>query len=56
MRRLLVGGALCLVCGVLFVIRGIVHGAGADIGLGAFGVLLGAGSLLSYKWESGGQP
>jgi hypothetical protein len=52
MRRLLVGGALCLMVGLAFVIGGLVEGNWGRVGFGAFGVLMGAGSLVSYRIES----
>lgn len=52
MRRLLVGGTLCLVIGLVFAIGGIADSNWARVGFGGFGVLMGAGSLLSYRIES----
>jgi hypothetical protein len=49
MRRLLVGGILCLVIGLLFAIGGFVNRDWGRVGFGGFGVLMGAGSLLSYR-------
>jgi hypothetical protein len=52
MRRLVVGGALCLIVGMAFVIGGIASGNWGRVGFGGFGVLMGAGSLLGYRIES----
>lgn len=49
MRRLLIGGALLLVCGLLFIIRGIAQANWSEVGLGVPGFLLGIGSLMSFK-------
>ena len=52
MKRLLVGGTLCLVIGLLFAIGGIANGDWGRVGFGGFGVLMGAGSLLSYRMST----
>jgi hypothetical protein len=52
MRRLVVGGALCLVVGLAFAIGGLLEGNWGRVGFGGFGVLMGAGSLLSFRIES----
>jgi hypothetical protein len=48
-RRLLVGGTLLLVFGLLFIIRGILEGNGGEVGVGIPGLLIGIGALISYK-------
>ena len=49
MRRLLIGGTLLLVFGLLFIIRGLAEGNSGEIGFGVPGLLIGIGSLISYK-------
>jgi len=49
MRRLLIGGTLCLLFGAVFVVGGLVNGRGSQVALGIPGILLGAGSLLSFQ-------
>jgi hypothetical protein len=44
-----IGGALLLVFGLLFIIRGIAAGNWAEVGLGVPGLLIGIGSLVFYK-------
>ncbi|MCA1842065.1 MAG: hypothetical protein LC792_02535 [Actinobacteria bacterium] len=48
MRRLLVGGSLCLAVGLAFAIKGLVDGDWGRVGFGGFGVVMGTGSLLSF--------
>jgi hypothetical protein len=55
-NRVLIGGAFCLVFGLVFVIGGIVNGDGGHIALGIPGVLLGGGALLSYRLNKPDQP
>ena len=49
MRRLLIGGTLLLVFGLLFIIRGIAEANWSEVGIGVPGFLIGIGSLISYK-------
>jgi hypothetical protein len=49
MPKVLIGGTLCLVFGLVFVIGGIVNGDNDRIAVGIPGALLGAGALLSYR-------
>ncbi len=49
MRRLLIGGTLLLVFGLLFIIRGIAEANWSEAGIGVPGFLIGIGSLISYK-------
>ena len=49
MRRVLVGGTLCLLFGSVFVVGGLVNGNHGQAAVGIPGVLLGAGALLSYN-------
>ena len=49
MRRLVIGGTLCLLFGMVFVVGGLVNGTGSQVALGVPGVLLGAASLLAYS-------
>lgn len=49
MQRLLVGGTLLLVFGLLFIVRGISGGNGGDVGAGIPGLLVGIGALIFYK-------
>jgi hypothetical protein len=53
--RLLVGGVLLLVCGLLFIVRGIAEGDSAEVGLGVPGLLIGIGSLVFIKLEKQGR-
>jgi len=48
-RRLLVGGTLLVVFGLLFIIRGIAEANWSEVGIGVPGFLIGIGSLISYK-------
>jgi hypothetical protein len=41
------------VVGLVFAIGGIADSNWGRVGFGGFGVLMGAGSLLSYRIESG---
>jgi hypothetical protein len=54
MPRVLIGGTLCLLFGLVFLISGVVNGDGTRVALGAPGALLGAASLLSYRWNKEG--
>ena len=49
MPKVLIGGTLCLLFGMVFLVAGIVNGDGSRVALSAPGILLGAGSLLSYR-------
>ena len=49
MRRVLIGGTLCLLFGAVFVVGGLVNGRGSQVAIGIPGVLLGAASLLSVR-------
>ena len=49
MGRLLIGGAMLLVFGLAFIIRGIAEGNWSEVGIGVPGFLIGIGSLISYK-------
>jgi hypothetical protein len=49
--RLLIGGALLLVFGLLFSIRGIAAGNWPEVALGVPGLLIGIGSLVAFKIE-----
>jgi hypothetical protein len=49
--RLLIGGSLLLVCGLLFVVRGLVQGNSTEVVLGIPGFLVGHGALVFYKIE-----
>ena len=55
MGRLLIGGALLFVCGLLFIIRGIAEGNWAEVGFGVPGLLIGIGSLVFFKLEGQGR-
>ena len=56
MRRVLIGGTLCLLFGCVFVVGGLVNGTGSQVALGIPGILLGAGSLLSYQLNKSEEP
>jgi hypothetical protein len=47
--RLLIGGTMLLVFGLLFIIRGIVEANWSEVGIGVPGFLIGIGSLISYR-------
>jgi hypothetical protein len=49
MQRVLIGGTLCLLFGMVFLVAGIVNGDGSRALVGVPGILLGAGSLVSYR-------
>ena len=49
MPKVLIGGTLCLLFGMVFLVAGIVNGDGSHVALSVPGILLGAGSLLSYR-------
>ena len=49
MGRLVIGGTLLLVCGLLFIIRGIAEANWSAVAIGVPGFLIGIGSLISYK-------
>ena len=49
MGRLLIGGAMLLVFGLLFIIRGIAEANWSEVAIGVPGFLIGTGSLISYK-------
>jgi hypothetical protein len=51
MGRLLVGGVMLLVFGLLFVVRGMAEGNWSEVGVGVPGLLIGIGSLVFYKLE-----
>lgn len=55
MARLLIGGALLLVCGLLFVGRGITEGNWGEVGFGLPGFLIGLGALVFYKLDGDGR-
>ena len=49
MPKVLIGGTLCLLFGLVFVVGGLVNGTGSQVAIGIPGVLLGAASLLTYN-------
>ena len=55
MRRLVVGGTLLLVFGLLFIIRGIAESNWGEVGIGVPGFLIGIGSLISYNIDGEGR-
>ena len=54
MGRLVIGGALLLVCGLLFIIKGISEGDGSQVAFGLPGLLIGLGALVYFKMEQKG--
>ena len=49
MGRLLIGGTMLMVFGLLFIIRGISQGDGGQVAVGIPGLLVGIGAVISYK-------
>jgi hypothetical protein len=49
MRRVLIGGTLCILFGSVFVVGGLVNGHGNQVVIGIPGILLGVAALLSVR-------
>jgi drug/metabolite transporter (DMT)-like permease len=55
-RRVLIGGTMLLVFGLLFIIRGITEGNGSEVAIGIPGLLLGIAALISFKADGESRP
>ena len=51
MGRLVIGGTLLFVFGLLFVIRGLAAGDSGEIAVGVPGLVIGLGALAFYMLE-----